>query len=368
MKSVGANMNIALVHDWLTSMAGAERVLLELSKEFPNAPIYTSVFERDRMPEFAGKDIRTSFLQKYKIVRKKRELLVPLIYFAFENINLGSPDVVISSTTGGAKALILKPESVHICYCHTPPRYLWYPELDPRSSSGSFKFLRSWSKKWLKEWDLASSKRPDFYIANSKNVQKRIKDIYGRDSEVIYPPVDVEKFKPHKIEEPEDYFLFVSRLVGYKRCDLVIEAFNKLGLPLKIIGSGPEKKRLVEKAKNNIEFLGFVKDAEMVKYYQKTKAFIFAAEEDFGIVPVEAMAAGRPVIAFGAGGALETVKRGVSGEFFMSQTPESLIKVVKSFDHKKYDSKKIIEYAEKFSSKRFRDEFSECVNRMMNKA
>ncbi len=360
-------MNIALAHDWITSVAGAERVMLDLSEVYPKAPIYTSVREKSKTAIFDKKDVRTSFLQRYKLARKKREVLVPLIYFAFENMDLSKFDLVISSTTGGAKALILKPETTHICYCHTPPRYLWYPRLDPRSSSGSFKFLRKWTKKWLKEWDLASSKRPDHYIANSKNVQARIKDIYGRDSKVIYPPVDVKKFNPKKIEKPKDYFLFVSRLVGYKRCDLVVDAFNKLGLPLKVIGNGPEKKNLIKKANKNIEFLGFVSDEEMVKYYQETKAFIFAAEEDFGIVPVEAMAAGRPVIAYGAGGALETVKEGVSGTFFKKQNADSLVKAVKSFDADKYDSKEIIKYAKQFSKERFKREFAKHVESIVLK-
>jgi len=365
MKSAVENMNIALVHDWITSTAGAERVILDLSGIYPKAPIYTSVFEKEKTQGFEEKDVRTSFLQKYKIIRKKRELLVPLVYFAFENIDLSSYDLVISNTTGGSKALILKPEAIHICYCHTPPRYLWYPNLDPRSSKGSFRFLRNWSKSWLMEWDLASSKRPDYYIANSINVQKRIKDIYNIDSKIIYPPVDVEKFKPKTIENPDDYYLFVSRLVGYKRCDLVVDAFNELGLPLKIIGSGPEKKRLVKKANKNVEFLGFVSDDEMVRYYQKAKAFVFAAEEDFGIVPVEAMAAGRPVIAFGVGGVLETVSEGLSGTFFKSQTPESLIEAIKKFDASKFDSRKIIEYAEKFSKERFKKEFAQYVQEII---
>ncbi len=360
-------MNIALVHDWITSVAGAERVMLDLSEMYPKAPIYTSVIEKGKAPVFDKKDVRTSFLQKYKLIRKKRELLVPLIYFAFENIDLSKHDLVISSTTGGAKALILKPKTTHICYCHTPPRYLWYPRLDPRSTTGSFKFLRKWTRGWLKKWDLESSKRPDHYIANSKNVQKRIKDTYGFDSKVIYPPVDVEKYKPKKTIKTDDYFLFVSRLVGYKRCDLVIEAFNELGLPLKIIGNGPEKERLQKMSKSNIEFMGFVEDDEMVRYYQEAKAFVFAAEEDFGIVPVEAMAAGRPVIAYGAGGALETVKAGLSGVFFKEQTAESLISAVKEFKVEDYDSKKIIKYAEKFSKKRFMKEFAEHVNSITNK-
>ena len=367
MKSSLENMNIALVHDWLTNVAGAEKVLLVLKEIFPKAPIYTSVFDSKKAKPFTKFDIRTSYLNNWPFFKSQRELLVPYSPGAFENFDLSSFDLVISNTTFAAKGVITKPDSVHICYCHTPARYLWEPELDPRSDKGYLSGLRKRTAHKLRIWDKVASDRPDYYFANSKYISKRIKKYYGRDSIVIYPPVDVDQFVPGDQEKVQDYYLFVSRLIGYKKCDIVIRAFNKLGLPLKIIGSGPEKKYLQKIAKDNIEFLGFLDDVELKKYYSQAKAFIFAAEEDFGIVPVEAMASGRPVIAYGRGGATETVVEGKTGLFFSQQTAESLINTVKKFDSKKFDSKIIRQQAEKFSTERFKKEFREEVEKIINK-
>jgi len=218
----------------------------------------------------------------------------------------------------------------------------------------------------LKIWDAVAADRPDYYFSNSRYIKNRIKKYYGRDSKVIYPPVDVNKFTPLKNDSAVgDYYLFVSRLVGYKKCDLVIEAFNKLKLPLKIIGRGPEKARLKKIAKQNIDFLGYLSDEQMKKYYREARAFVFAAEEDFGIVPVEAMAAGRPVIAFGKGGATESIVEGKTGIFFAEQSVESLMAAIKRFNPKKFDSKAIRKQAEKFSEERFKKEFKGEVENIL---
>lgn len=366
MKSSLENMNIALVHDWLTNLAGAERVLLEILEIFPKANIYTSVYDKKGATAFAKYDVRTSYLQSYPLLKKKRELLVPLTPGAFESLDLGKYNLVISNTTFAAKGVITKPETIHICYCHTPTRYLWEPEIDPRSEEGVFAGLRKKIANKLRIWDKVAADRPDFYFANSNYIKKRIKKYYGRDSKVIYPPVNVNNFSPvDNILEIKDYYLFVSRLISYKKCDLVIEAFNKLKLPLKIIGRGPEKGRLQKMAESNIEFIGYLSDEEMKKYYREAKAFIFAAEEDFGIVPVEAMAAGRPVIAYGKGGATETVIDGKTGIFFFEQSPESLIAAVKKFNPKDFNSKVIRKQAEKFSAERFKKEFREAVSEIV---
>jgi len=366
MKSSLENMNIALVHDWLTNLAGAERVLLTIKELFPKADIYTSVFDKKGAKSFAKFDIKTSYLQSYPLLKKRRELLVPLTPGAFESINLSKYDLVISNTTFAAKGVITKPETVHICYCHTPTRYLWEPEIDPRSSKGFLTGLRQKTAEKLKIWDLAAADRPDYYFANSKYIRDRIKKYYKRDSKVIYPPVDVNNFNPAKVtSDIKDYYLFVSRLISYKKCDLVIEAFNKLKLPLKIIGRGPEKTRLQKMAKSNIEFLGYLSDEEMKKYYREARAFVFAAEEDFGIVPVEAMAAGRPVIAYGKGGVAETVVNGKTGILFPKQTVESLIAAINKFNPKDFDSKVIRKQAEKFSEERFKKEFREEVEKIV---
>lgn len=366
MKRSLENMNIALIHDWITNLAGAERVLLNLSEIFPKAPIYTSVYDSERAKAFAGKRIYTSFLQNIPFMKTKRELLIPFTPIAFEQFNLSKYDLVISNTTMAAKGVITKPETIHVCYCHTPPRYLWEPDLDPRASKGKFSFLRSNIMHKMRIWDKVAADRVDYFFANSKYIASRIKKYYGRDSKVVYPGVRTDHFKIAKDSEIGDYFLFVSRLVGYKKCDIVIQAFNDLGLPLKIIGRGPEKSRLQKMAKPNIEFLGYLSDEEVVKYYSEAKAFIFAAEEDFGIVPIEAMASGRPVIAYKGGGALETVVEGVTGTFFEEQTPQCLIDCVKSFKPSSYDPKKVRDHAQKFSEEVFRKEFKEAIEQVVS--
>ncbi len=354
--------NIALVHDWITNVAGAERVLWEISSLFPDAPIYTAVFDKNRAKKFSTKDIKTSILQNIPFSKTKRELLIPFTPFAFEQFDLSKYDIVVSSTTMAAKGVITKPNVKHVCYCHTPPRYLWEPDLDPRANAGKFSFLRKITAHKMRIWDRLAADRVDLFVANSNYTAKRIKKYYGRDAKVVYPAVDTQRFEVANPNEVKDYFLYVSRLVNYKRCDLIIEAFNKLKLPLKIIGNGPEKNRLKDMAKNNIEFLGFLSDEEVATYYKEAKAFVFAAEEDFGIVPVEAMAAGRPVIAYGAGGVLETIVENKTGLFFKEQTAESLIEAVKNFNVNDFDPHYIKSHAEKFSVETFRKRFLNILN------
>lgn len=358
-------MNTALIHDWLTNVSGGERVVLEIAKIFPKAPLYTSVYDPKHTVPFDKIDVMPSFLQKFSIFRSKREFLIPYCPFAFEQENLSKYDLVISSTSFASKGVITKPAAVHICYCHTPARYLWEPEVDPRANKGWLSGLRRNTAHNLRIWDRVAADRVDYFIANSKFVAKRIKKYYKRDSIVVYPPVDVAKYKPVEKKDVKDYYLFVSRLVGYKKCDLVIEAFNDLGLPLKIIGTGPDEKYLKSKAKGNVEFLGRLDDSEVKKYYAEAYAFIFAAEEDFGIVPVEAMASGRPVIAYKGGGVMETVKEGITGTFFDEQTPQCLINAVKRFKAENYNPTQIRQHALKFSSDRFRKEFKELVEEIL---
>lgn len=367
MRSSTENLNIAIVHDWITSVAGGERVVLELHKLFPKAPIFTSIFDLEKAKLFDGLDVRPSFLQKFPFLHGKREFLTPFTPFAFEQFDLSAYDLVISSSSMAAKGVITKPGTIHVCYCHTPSRYLWEPEVDPRAVSGRFSRLRQHIVHKLRIWDRLAADRVDYFIANSRYIANRIKKYYRRDSTVIYPPVCVERFQPASPDNIKDYFLFVSRLIDYKRCDLVIETFNELGLPLKIIGRGPLKESLVYQAKGNIEFLGYLKDEDMKKYYAEAKAFVFAAEEDFGIVPVEAMASGRPVIAFSKGGASESVIDGVTGILFDEQTKESLSKAVARFQESSFDPIKIRDHAERFSSQRFQKEFLEELDRVLVK-
>lgn len=371
MKYLVENMNIALVHDWLTNMAGGERVLLEMSKVYSDAPIYTSIFDPKGAKDFAGKDVRPSFLQRMpiisKMVKSKREFLIPLTPFAFEQTDLSKFDLVVSSCSFPSKGVLTKPDTIHICYCHTPARYLWEPEIDSRAKSGWMSSLRKNTARRLRTWDRVAATRVDHYIANSNYIASRIKKYYGRDSIVIYPPVDIDRFKPTEPKKIKDYYLFVSRLVDYKKCDLVIEAFNDLKLPLIVIGRGPDKKRLEALANSNITFMGFLSDKEIKKYYAEAKAFVFAAEEDFGIVPVEAMAAGRPVIAFKGGGVCETVIDKETGILFEEQTPQCLIDAIKKFNPNEFDSAVIRKQAEKFSNERFQRELRKTINDILTK-
>jgi len=358
-------LNIALVHEWLTNVAGSEKVLLAMKEIYANAPIFTSVFDPKKAKPFAKFEVRTSLLNKIPLMKSRREFLVPFTPFAFEQFDFSKYNLVISNTSMAAKGVITKPDTIHITYCNTPPRYLWEPNVDPRARKGRFSFLREKVAHEMRLWDRVASDRVDYFIANSQYVARRIKKYYKRGSVVVYPPVDIESFKIAPKEDVKDYYLFVSRLVNYKKCDLVIEAFNDLGLPLKVIGIGHDKAMLQKMAKNNVEFLGYLSDEDMKKYYSEAKAFIFPAEEDFGIVPVEAMASGRPVIAYRKGGAAETVVEGVTGTFFDEHTPQCLIDTVKNFDANVYDSVKIREHSTKFSKDRFKKEFVGVIEKII---
>lgn len=364
MKYSAENSNIALVHDWMTNEAGGEKVLAELAAIFPNATIFTSVYDPRRMPAFRSRKVVTSFLQNIPFMKTRRELLVPMTPITFEQFNLQNFDLVISSSTFAGKGVLTRPGTVHISYCHTPPRYLWEPSLDERASQGFLSGFRKRMSSRLRLWDRLAADRVDHYIANSEYISRRIHKYYQRESKVIYPPVDIDKFRIADASKVGDYFLFASRLVSYKKCDLVIRAFNKMKLPLVVIGSGPEEQHLRSIAGPNIKMVGRLPDADLVKYYSEAKAFVFPAEEDFGIVPVEAMASGRPVIAYNAGGAKESVVSGLSGVLFDDQTEESLIAAVSNFDETKFSPTKIRNHAERFSSQAFRKNLIEFLDKI----
>lgn len=355
-------MNIAIVHDWLTDFAGSEKVVLEILKVFPGAPVYTSVYDREKVKEFKEIKVYTTYLQNLPLSKKLRSLMIPLMPLAFEQLDFSKYDLVISSSTSAAKGIITRPGTCHINYCNTPTRYLWESALDKRASD-------SWLKRrinyQLRIWDSVAAERPDFYIANSKNVARRIKKYYRRDAEVVYPPVDIDFYHSQKADKKNgDFYLFVGRLIPYKRADLVIEAFNKLGIELRIIGGGSEEKKLQTQAKDNIKFLGRASDKVLRENLLSARAVIFPSEEDFGIVPVEAFACGTPVVAYGAGGATETVIEGVTGEFFSQQSPKALIKVIKNFRPGKYKFEDLRQQAEKFSAANFRQNFKQTVEKM----
>ncbi|MFH2105211.1 MAG: glycosyltransferase [Parcubacteria group bacterium] len=332
-------MKVALIHDFLNQVGGAEKVLQVFHELFPKAPVYTITYDRSETGDvFDDMDIRTSFIQNLPGGPRRYKWYLAWMPAAIEQFDLSSYDVVLSDCSAYSKGIVTKPETLHICYCHSPTRYLWS---DTHSYTEELK-QPSIIKKGLpiilnriRVWDRQAAERVDKFVTNSKNVTDRINKYYFRDSDVIYPPVEVKSFgKPAKVQ---DYYLIVSRLRPYKRVDLAIEAFNALEFPLKVVGTGEEYKKLKKLANNNIEFLGPVSDKEKNKLLASCKAFIHPQEEDFGIAAVEAMAAGRPVIAYKKGGALETVKEGVTGEFFEDQTPWSLVDAVREFEADKYD-------------------------------
>lgn len=356
-------MKLALVHDYLIQSGGAEKVVNVMQGLWPKAPLYTLLFEPKNLPEFQGRDIRTSFLKRLPLARRKYQWYLPLMPTATEHYNLKEFDVVLSSTSAFAKGVITGENTLHICYCHTPTRYLWSDTHSYIEELRIPKFIKALLPpvlSRLRVWDKQAADRVDMFVANSETVKQRIKKYYRKEADVIYPPVDTHRFNVSN--KPKEYFLTGGRLVAYKRYDMVIEAANKTGLPLKIFGSGPVEEDLKKMAGPNIKFLGRVDDKTQAELYANARAFIHPQEEDFGITPVESMAAGRPVIAWRKGGATETVKEGVSGEFFDEQSWEELADHMIRFDESKYDPHKIKAHAETFSRKRFEERMKAFID------
>ena len=355
-------MKVALVYDRVNKFGGAERVLLALHDLFPDAPLYTSVYDKKRAPWAGSFEVRTSFLQKLPLPKNAHEYYPFLMGIAFESFNFDGFDLVISVTHEFAKAIITKPGTSHICYCLNPVGYLWDSYNDYFVSKPLwFKRLTAQMIKILRYYDKIASHRPDKYLTISKTVRERIKRIYGQDSGVVYPPVQILNSKP-KIPN-QNFFLIVSRLVPQKRIDIAVDAFNKLGLPLKIIGTGKELKRLKKRAKKNIEFLGYLSDKTVAKYYAACKAVIIPGKEDFNIVAVEAQAFGKPVIAFGEGGVTETVISGLTGWFFEKPNPKDLAQTVKKMLPSLDTVKKEVcqKQADRFSKTQFEKNFLKYV-------
>lgn len=354
-------MKVAIIHDWLTVYGGAESIIRILHDMFPDAPIYTTVYNRENMPDdFKQMDIRTSFIQKFPFAKKKYNMYLPFMPRAFEQFDLSEYDLVISSNTSCSKGVLTGANTLHICYCNTPMRYGWDFYHEYKNGKGTVaRWLIGHMMHKIRMWDRLSADRVDTFIANSYNVARRIKKHYRRDSAIIYPPVRTSMFQ--KSKKNEGFYLVVSRLVPYKRIDLVAEAFSRMGLPLVIIGDGSEYKKVAERAASNVKMLGRVNDSVVLDYMSKCKAFLFPGEEDFGITPIEAEACGKPVIAYGRGGALETVVADETGVFFKKQTVEDVIATVRRFESMTFDADKIRKHAEKFSEERFRDELRDFI-------
>ncbi len=356
-------MRVALIHDFLTQYGGAEKVLEALHEIWPQAPVFTLFYDKKIMGEkFKDYDIKVSPIQNLPFGVKRYRWYLPLMPSAIERFNLKNFNLVISDCSAYSKGVITHPDTCHISYLHTPTRYLWsdaYEYID--SLKGGEKIVSKFIAPfltYLRVWDRLAAQRPDYLIANSQFVAKRIKHYYQRESPVIYPPVETDNFRISK--RIEDYFLVVSRIRPYKKVDLVVRAFNKLKIPLKIIGGG-DNKSLKRIAGPQIEFLGYVSDQEKANYLSHCQALVHPQEEDFGITLVEAMASGRPVIAYNSGGAKETVVEGLTGKFFNEQTWENLAEAVIKFKSRDFDPEGIRKYAQRFSKERFKQEIKEFI-------
>ena len=359
-------VKIALVYDWLIEMGGGEKTLLAITELF-DAPIYTLIARYRHLPSYlAKKQIHASFLQYLPFVEKYYRYLLPLFPTAIEQLDLTSFDCILSLSHAVAKGVVKRADQLHICYCFTPMRYAWdlshqYLQKMPRWQ----RLLATRILGNMRNWDIASLARVDHFIAISQYIAERIKRLYHRECTVIYPPVDTDRIALEI--KKEDYYLTVSRMVPYKKIDLIVEAFSQRpDKKLIVIGDGPERACIQRKAKSNIEFLGCASDALVMKHMRKARGFVFAAQEDFGIVPVEAQAAGTPVIAFGKGGVLETVIEEKTGLFFPEQTPQSLLDALGRFEKRSWDPFAIRAHACRFSKERFQREFKASISTLKN--
>ena len=363
---------VALIYDRVNKWGGAERVLLKLHEMFPDAPLYTSVHDEARAPwAKIFPKVYTSFLQGIPFAKGNHEFFGWLMPLAFESFSTGGGarfdkyDLVISVTSEAAKGIITKPGTYHICYCLTPTRYLW-SHYDLYFKNKLLRFISKPFINYLRKWDKMAAQRPDEIIAISTEVKNRIKKYYGRDSEIIFPPVktpEVAIVNHSRGGYGHGYYLIVSRLVPYKRVDLAIKAFNKLKLPLVIIGTGNQIDNLKLIANNNIKFAGQVSEEELIRYYKGARALIMPQEEDFGISAVEAQSFGAPVISFRGGGALETVIEGKTGLFFDCQTVKSLAQIVKKFDKCHFDKEELMLHAKNFSEDVFKKRFLDLIKK-----
>ncbi len=352
----------ALVHDWMNQIGGAEDVLEALVEMYPRVPIYTSLYSKKRMPpHWQAWDIRTSFIDKLPFAARKQQLYFPVYPFAFETFDFRDYDLVISNKSGFSHGIITGPETLHICYCLTPTRYVWrYHQYAEQERLGKLSRMAIQPfLTWLRVWDRVAADRVDHFIAISQEVRHRIAKIYRRDSVIIYPPVDTTRFEPSN--RVDDYYLMVGRLVPYRRLDLLIEAFNKMERPLLIAGRGRDRERLEALANDNIQFLGYVPDEDLPDLMARCKAFMFPGDEDFGIAPIQAMAAGRPVIAYAGGGALDTVIEGQTGVLFKEQTVAGIIEAVERFDTDSVSPLTICHHAEQYDTAVFKQKMHDFV-------
>jgi glycosyltransferase involved in cell wall biosynthesis len=358
-------MKIALVHDYLTQRGGAERVFELLCRHYPDADVFTSLYDPDRTIELGDRLVKTTILQNVPGATKYFRLMAPFYYPAFRLLDLQDYDVIISSSTSFAKCVRKRPDATHICFCHNVTRFLWDTQTYLREYSDFQNFYPFLEKifRVMRQQDLKYAQEPDLYIANSSTVAQRIRKIYNKPAIVINYPIDTSQFEFS--DQKEDYYLVSARLISYKRLDVIIEAFNWLGWPLKITGDGPQYEQLKSQAMGNIELLGHVSDAERKTLMRHAKSVVIAALEDYGLVPIEANASGTPVISYGAGGVLDTQIPGKTGVFFRRQTPESLQSALLSAQHMQWDYGQIRDHAIKnFSEATFFDRVAQITEKL----
>jgi len=367
-------LKVAIVHDWFTVDGGAEKVCREIINMYPSADIFSLIdflSDTDRATILNGKKSNTSIIQKFPFAKKYYRYYLPWFPYAIEQIDLTHYDLIISSSYAVAKGVLTHSNQIHVCYCHSPMRYLWdlYFSYIPKTKWSNFPlayFMRHYISK-LRQWDVISSNRVDTFVANSENIAKRIKKVYRRDSIVVYPPLFTDKFK--LVTQKEDYYVSASRLVPYKKVELAIQAFKKLpDKRLKVIGDGPELVKLKQLAKGskNIEILGYLEQADFSRVLGNAKAFINSSYEDFGIAPVEAQACGTPVIAYAKGGVLETTLENKTAIYFYEQTPEAIIKAIDQFEQTNlWAPEAIHKYATSFNNERFAREFTKVINQCL---
>lgn len=361
----GIIVKVAIVHYWLLSMRGGEKVLEALSELYPEADIFTLVYDPDAIKgRLKDHKITTSFLQKIPGSKKHYQMLLPLMPLALESMDLTDYDLIISSESGPAKGIIPKPDALHICYCHSPMRYIWDHYFFYHASAGFMKRLfMPVIASWLRQWDVSTSARVDCFVANSRHIANRVQRYYRRDAVVIHPPVSVSEFAIS--ETVEDFYLCAGQLVGYKRVDLAVEAFTRMNKKLVVIGTGEDMASLKRKAGPTVTFLGHQPFASLKSHMARCKALIFPGEEDFGIVPVEVMASGRPVLAYGRGGAVDTVVNGLSGLLFAEQSVEALIDCVEQFEseEKSFVPSRIRAHSLRFGKEKFKDKMSQLIRK-----
>jgi glycosyltransferase involved in cell wall biosynthesis len=358
-------MRTAVVHDYFTQLGGAELVAQELVRMLPSADLYSTVALPECMPaELKNVPVHTSWMQRLPKLRDYYRLYFLLYPFGVSSLDLSKYDLVISSSSGYAKGVRTNRDAIHVCYCHTPMRWAWsFDSYSARESMGPFKrALFPHLIRFLREWDTGASRQPDHFVANSKTVAKRIERSYGRTAEVIHPPIDLHRFRP--CDEQEDYYIVLSRLVSYKNIDLAVRACTDLNRRLLIIGGGPDRDRLKSFAGPSVTFLGRLSDTEVEHYASRCRALLFTGEEDFGMAPLEIAAAGRPTIAYRAGGAVETILEDITGVFFDKQTPADLAAAILRFEKMDWRAEVLSAHASKFGIDVFQNSFRRFLNRV----